>query len=150
MDLAHEVTEHRSSRASASHTALAPQIAHGDDLERIADPDRCGVVRRVAHEPGIAEVLGSTGLASRGLAVVELGPGCGAGSDVGFEGVSDPGRRVSRHDALASGHVLVQHVAVAIFDPFDVVGLHAHAAVGEHRIPNGLLQGRDLLGAQRH
>ena len=71
--------DHRRKRTAkdvASPHCAAVDTGHRDLLIGITHPHRRGEMRRVAHEPGIAEILRGTGLAAGDL-ILEAGAGAG-------------------------------------------------------------------------
>ena len=130
-------------------TAMPCTLVHLDRRIRIADPDGGREVRRVADEPGVAEVLRRAGLARRGAA--EVGARARAGEHVALE---DPRHLVGdpvREDALALRLAPAGLVVVGAVREDDLADRHRpriDAAGGEGRVRRGHLEHRDRVRAE--
>ena len=118
-------------------------------LGAVAHPHGHGDLRRVAHEPQVAGLVGGARLAGHRLVHAGLSLGCGAVGHDALEYV----RHCSGHlggDCLRVGRrVGVQGVAVAVEDLGDAGGVVVDAAGGEGAVGRGHLKRADAGGAQR-
>jgi len=135
-------------RIGAAGDRDATDAGHRHPGLGVAHPDGGGQERRVAHEPGVAPVLGGARLARR-RHVRQGRRGAGAALHVGFQDLGGEARGLLGDDLSTRGVVLVDHVAVAVGHALDDVGPVADPTVGQHRGRPRHVDGVDLLGADR-
>ena len=117
----------------------------------VAHPDAHRQIRRVAHRPVVAEIVGGARLGRRRTRQAQRAVGSegrGARPVVGQDGGDEVGL-LRRHDLLAGWrHVLFQNLPVGAGHVQHGHGGHAQAAVGEGGVGSGQLQQGDLAAAQ--
>ncbi len=105
-------------------------------------------MRRVAHEPGVGEVLRGAGLPG-GRLLPEPGGRSGAPSHVGLQDLRDEPGRLDRDGPFRVGPVLQDDVALPVLDPIDEDRIDLHPVVGERGVGGGHVERRHVLGPER-
>src|SRR5690606_26560832 len=151
----HHVAPDRAGHLATEDLAV-PLAADGDVdhlalVGRVADPDRAGHVRGVAHEPGRVAEVGRTGLARAGTAAAQSGLRARAVLDDAEQQRVDGVGRLLRHRARA-GRLRHRQRLVLLTDPLadrldgDRGAVHAPRGEGGVAVRHG--QRGHLLGAE--